>query len=53
MRVLGQLVHQQTNLQLVMGLYYSVDAIMMSNRLANVPPASGWNAHTWDVRAKS
>jgi peptide/nickel transport system substrate-binding protein len=50
MQVLGQLVHQQSNLQLVMGLYYSVDAIMMSSQLVGVPPASGWNAHTWDVQ---
>lgn len=50
MQVLGEIVHMQTDLQLVMGLYYSVDAIMMANRLENVPPASGWNAHDWNIR---
>jgi peptide/nickel transport system substrate-binding protein len=49
MQVLGQIIHQQTDLQLVMGLYYSADAIMMAKRLQNVPPASGWNAYQWDV----
>ncbi|HZT07897.1 MAG TPA: ABC transporter substrate-binding protein [Chloroflexota bacterium] len=49
MKALGALIHFQTDQQLVMGLFYSVDAIMMTNRLVGVPPASGWNAHTWDV----
>jgi peptide/nickel transport system substrate-binding protein len=49
MQVLGQIIHHQTDLQLVMGLYYSADAIMMAKRLQNVPAASGWNAHQWDV----
>jgi ABC-type transport system substrate-binding protein len=46
MQMLGQILHQQ----LVMGLYYGVDAIMMANRLEQVPPGSGWNAHQWDLR---
>jgi hypothetical protein len=47
---MGQLIHWQTDLQLVMGLYYSADAIVMANRLQNVPPASTWNTYEWDVR---
>ena len=47
--IMAQLIHQQTDLNLVMGLYFSVDAIMMANRLKNVPPASSWNAQDWDV----
>ncbi len=50
MRALGQLVQLQTDQQLVMGLYYSVDAIMIANRLGNVPPGSAWNAHEWNIR---
>jgi peptide/nickel transport system substrate-binding protein len=48
MQVLGQIVHLQTDQQLVMGLYYSVDAIMVANRLRNIPPGSAWNAHSWE-----
>ncbi|MPZ15980.1 MAG: hypothetical protein GEU73_16420 [Chloroflexi bacterium] len=49
MQVLGQLLHQQTDLQLVMGVFYTADAIMMANRLTDAPPATTWNAHEWDV----
>src|SRR5204862_8216688 len=47
--IMGQLLHLQTDLQLVMGLYYSADAIVMANRLRNVPPANTWNVWQWDV----
>jgi peptide/nickel transport system substrate-binding protein len=50
MQVMGQLIRLQTDLQLVMGLFYSADAIVMSNRLIGVPPASTWNVQSWDVR---
>ena len=49
MQVVAQLIHLQTDLQLVMGLYYSADAIVMANRLRNVPPANTWNVQNWDV----
>ena len=49
MQVMAQLIHLQTDLQLVMGLYYSADAIVMANRLRNVPPANTWNVQNWDV----
>jgi ABC-type transport system substrate-binding protein len=47
--IMGQLVRTQTDLQLVTGFYYTVGAVMMNNRLRNVPPATAWNAHEWDV----
>jgi peptide/nickel transport system substrate-binding protein len=50
MDLMAQLIRMQTDLQLVMGLYYSADAIMMANRLVEVRPAATWNAHEWDVR---
>lgn len=49
MQIMAQLIHQQTDLQLVMGLYYSADAIVMANKLKNVPPANTWNVHAWDI----
>ncbi len=51
MDVMAQLIRLQTDLQLVMGLYYSVDAIMMANKLQEVRPAATWNAHEWDVKS--
>ena len=47
MGIMAQLIKLQTDLNLVMGLYFSVDAIMMANRLKNVPPASTWNVQDW------
>jgi peptide/nickel transport system substrate-binding protein len=50
MQALAQLVRWQTDLQLVTGFFYSVNAILLSNRLENTHPGTGWNAHEWDVR---
>jgi peptide/nickel transport system substrate-binding protein len=49
MSLLGQLVRQQTEGQLVIGLFYSADAIMVAKRLQHVPPRTAWNAHVWDL----
>lgn len=49
MRVLGELIHAQTDQLLIMGLYYTVYAVVMSHRLKNVPPGVAWNSHNWDV----
>ena len=51
MQALAQLVHWQTDLQLVVGFFYSVNAILLSNRLENTHPGTGWNAHEWNVKA--
>jgi peptide/nickel transport system substrate-binding protein len=51
MRVMAQLIQQQTDLQLVMGIFYTVDAIMMGNRVDGVQPGSSWNAQAWDTKA--
>jgi peptide/nickel transport system substrate-binding protein len=50
MGIMAQLIRWQTDNNLAMGMYYSVDAIMMANRLQNVLPAATFNAHDWDVR---
>jgi peptide/nickel transport system substrate-binding protein len=49
MQALAQIVRVQTDQLLLMGLYNTVYAIVMSNRLQQVPPGVAWNAHTWDV----
>jgi len=49
LRLMAQLIQLQTDQQLVMGLYYSADAIVMANRLQNVPAGSTWNSYLWDV----
>ena len=49
MQALAQIVRVQTDQLLLMGLYYTVYAIVMSNRLQQVPPGVAWNAHNWDV----
>ena len=49
MQALAQLVRWQTDLQLVIGFFYSVNGILLSDRLVNVHPGTGWNAHEWAV----
>ena len=49
-RALADIVHVQTDQLLVMGLYNTVYAVVMANRLQNVPPGVAWNAHLWDVK---
>ena len=49
MELLAQIVHMQTDLALVFGLFYNANAILISDRLQNVPRATAWNAHLWDV----
>jgi len=49
MQALTQIVRVQTDQLLLMGLYNTVYAIVMSNRLQQVPPGVAWNAHNWDV----
>jgi hypothetical protein len=41
----------QTDLALVFGLFYNANAILISDRLVNVPRATAWNAHERDVVA--
>ena len=49
MQALARLVNVQTSQLLIMGLYYTVYAVVMADRLQNVPPGVAWNAHDWDV----
>ena len=50
--VLGQVVHQMTDQVLIMGLFYNVIPMMISNKLSNVPADPGratWNAYQWTL----
>jgi peptide/nickel transport system substrate-binding protein len=49
MDALAQLVHFQTDQVVVFGMFYSVTAVLMSNRLQHAEPATAWNAYEWDV----
>jgi len=49
MQALGQVIHWQTDLQLVIGFVHSVNAVLIANRLQNAVPGTSWNAHEWDV----
>lgn len=55
MQVLGEIVHRLTDRLVAMGILYSIEAIVIGNRLVNVAAASApkadesWNAHLWDV----
>jgi hypothetical protein len=50
LQLLGELVQRQTDQLLVMGLFYSGDAIMVTNRLQGVLPRTSWNLPEWDVK---
>jgi ABC-type transport system substrate-binding protein len=56
MQILGDMVHHMTDQLVTMGIFYVVEAILVSNRLQNVGPPIGedalqtWDAHEWDVK---
>ncbi len=56
MQVLGDIVHHMTDQLVTMGIYYVVEAILISNRVVNAGPPIGedalqtWNAHEWDLK---
>jgi hypothetical protein len=49
MRLLAQLIHWQTDQELVIGLFHTARGIMLSNRLRKTTPGTSWNAHEWEV----
>ena len=51
MQALAEIIRWQTDLQLVIGFFYSVNGILLSNRLENTHPGTGWNAHEWELRS--
>jgi ABC-type transport system substrate-binding protein len=49
MRLLAQLIHWQSDLQLVIPLFYTARGIVVANRLRNTTPGTSWNAHEWEI----
>ena len=49
MQALAQILHHETDQLATMRLFSDPEPTPVSNRLKNVPPASPWNAHLWDV----
>jgi len=53
--IVGQIMHKMTDEVLLLGLFYTIEPILVSNRVQNVrgryPRSShAWNANEWDVR---
>jgi hypothetical protein len=49
MQALAELVRWQTEQQLVTGFFYSVNGILLADRMVNTHPGTGWSAHMWDA----
>jgi ABC-type oligopeptide transport system substrate-binding subunit len=49
MRLLAQLIHWQTDQQLVIPLFYTVRGFVVASRLRNTTPGTSWNPHEWEV----
>lgn len=54
-RIVGQIMHHLTSEVLILGFFYTVEPILVNNRVLNVAgryPRSthAWNAHEWDVK---
>jgi peptide/nickel transport system substrate-binding protein len=49
MRLLAQLIHWQSDQQLVIPLFYTARGIVVANRLRSTTPGTNWNAHEWEL----
>jgi peptide/nickel transport system substrate-binding protein len=54
-RIVGQVMNQMTSEVLILGFFYTIEPILVNNRVVNVTarhPRSthAWNAYAWDVR---
>jgi peptide/nickel transport system substrate-binding protein len=54
-RTASQIIKFMSDEVLIMGIFYTVEPILVNNRMANVSPRTSrgthaWNAHEWDVR---
>lgn len=50
MDVLRQMIRHITEQVIIMGMFYSTEANLLSNRMENVLPTRAWNAHEWAVK---
>jgi len=54
-QIVGQIMQQVTGEVLILGFFYTIEPVLVNNRIVNVggryPRSShAWNAHEWDVR---
>jgi len=54
-RIANQVINFMTDQVLLLGLFYTIEPILVNNRIVNVMPrmsrgTHAWNAHEWDVR---
>jgi ABC-type transport system substrate-binding protein len=50
MEALREIVHHASDQLIVMGMFYSTEANMVSNRVDNVKPTRAWNVHEWTAK---
>jgi len=48
-RILGQIIHHETDQLVVMRVFFDPEATMIANRLRNVPGGVPWNPHEWQI----
>jgi peptide/nickel transport system substrate-binding protein len=56
LRIANQIINFMTDQVLLLGLFYTIEPILVNNRVVNVMPRTSrgthsWNAHEWDVRS--
>jgi peptide/nickel transport system substrate-binding protein len=54
-RIVGQIMHRMTDDVLLLGLFYTIEPILVNNRVVgvagrNARSSHAWNAHEWDVK---
>jgi ABC-type transport system substrate-binding protein len=54
-RIVGQVMNHVSDQVLILGFFYTIEPILVNNRMVNVmgryPRSShAWNAHDWDVK---
>jgi peptide/nickel transport system substrate-binding protein len=49
MQALAQIIHHETDQLPIMRLFSDPEPTPVSNRMRNIPAASPWNAHEWDL----
>lgn len=54
-RIAGQIMQFMTDQVLLLGIFYTIEPILVHNRVANITPRNSrgthaWNAHEWEVR---
>lgn len=55
-QIVGQIINHMTDQALIMGLFYTIEPILVNNRVSGVMArhsrsTHAWNAHEWDVKS--